>query len=321
MPFQILSLSGGGYLGYYTASVIAGLEKQAGRPLAQCFDLMGGTSVGGIIALCLAQEVPAEQIREAFEKHGTRIFSGRPKSHGIVDTLGEIARSAFAPSHNARALRSTIGDLLGPSLRLGDLKHSVLISSVDLTSGEARLFESYNDEDKALNAVDVAMATSAVPTFFPMVRIGKGLYADGGLFANAPDLQAVHAAQYRRTVPARQLRVLSVGTASSHFPLSKSREKLGAIDWMTDEHLMRIAMSAQQSSVETMLREQFGDHYLRIDARQSPAQRKVLGLTVATKEATRMLGDLARQSVKEVGDDARLIRMLRHKAGGRLSRK
>ena len=90
---------------------------------------------------------------------------------------------------------------------------------------------------------------------------------------------------------------------------------------MVDEHLMRIAMSAQQSSVETMLREQFGDHYLRIDARQSPAQRKVLGLTVATKEATRMLGDLARHSIKEFRDDARLIRMLRHKAGGRLSRK
>ena len=314
MPFQILSLSGGGYLGYYTAGVIADIEKQAGRPLAQCFDLMAGTSVGGIIALCLAQEVPAEEIRAAFEKHGTEIFSDRPKSHGIVDTLGEIARSAFAPSHNARALRLTISDLLGASLRLGDLKHPVTISSVDLTTGEARLFESYSHGDKALSAVDVAMATSAVPTFFPMVRIGKGLYADGGLFANAPDLQAVHAAQYRLKIPGRQLRVLSVGTASSHFPLSKSREKLGAIDWMTDEHLMRIAMSAQQSSVEAMLGEQLGDHYLRIDARQTPAQRKVLGLTVATKKATRMLGDLAQQSVRQVRDEARLARMLRHKA-------
>ena len=314
MPFQILSLSGGGYLGYYTAGVIAGLEKQAGRPLAQCFDLMAGTSVGGIIALCLAQEVPAEEIRVAFEEHGTEIFSDRPKSHGIVDTLGEIARSAFAPSHNARALRSTISDLLGASLRLGDLKRPVMISSVDLMTGEARLFESRSRGDKALSAVDVAMATSAVPTFFPMVRIGKGLYADGGLFANAPDLQAVHAAQYRLKIPGRQLRVLSVGTASSHFPLSKSREKLGAIDWMTDEHLMRIAMSAQQSSVEAMLGEQLEDRYLRIDARQTPAQRKVLGLTVATKKATRMLGDLAHQSVRQVRDDARLVRMLRHKA-------
>jgi len=144
------------------------------------------------------------------------------------------------------------------------------------------------------------MATSAVPTFFPMVRIGNGLFADGGLFANAPDLQSAHEAEYKLNVPTRQLRLLSIGTTSGHFPLSADREKLGALDWLTDEHLMRISMSAQQSSVDTMLRDRLGKRYLRIDHRQSPAQRKVLGLNVATDEATRILGELER--------------MLRHKS-------
>ena len=53
MPFQILSLSGGGYLGLYTITVLTKLERGLGRPLASCFDLLAGTSVGGIIALGL----------------------------------------------------------------------------------------------------------------------------------------------------------------------------------------------------------------------------------------------------------------------------
>lgn len=188
-----------------------------------------------------------------------------------MDTLGDIARSAFAPRHDDRALRLTVGALLGRSVRLGDLDHPVVISSVDLTSGEAYLFATHHPEDRKFSAVDIAMATSAVPTFFPMVRIGNGLFADGGLFANAPDLQAAHEAEYKLNVPTRQLRLLSIGTTSGHFPLSDDREKLGALDWLTDEHLMRISMSAQQSSVDTMLRDRLGERYTRIDHRQSPA--------------------------------------------------
>jgi predicted acylesterase/phospholipase RssA len=47
MPFQILSLSGGGYLGLYTISVVAELERQIRAPIASRFDLIAGTSVGG----------------------------------------------------------------------------------------------------------------------------------------------------------------------------------------------------------------------------------------------------------------------------------
>ncbi len=57
-PFHILSLSGGGFLGLYTVSVLAGLEEETGQPLARRFELLAGTSVGGIIALGLAAEIP-----------------------------------------------------------------------------------------------------------------------------------------------------------------------------------------------------------------------------------------------------------------------
>ena len=68
MPIQILSLSGGGYLGLYTAAVLAAIEERIKAPLATRFDLIAGTSVGGIIALGIANEVPAADIKKAFEE-------------------------------------------------------------------------------------------------------------------------------------------------------------------------------------------------------------------------------------------------------------
>ena len=77
MPFQILCLSGGGFLGLYSISLLAAIEEQFGAPLAAHFDLIAGTSVGGIIALGLAAEVPAQKIKLAFEANGGMIFSNR----------------------------------------------------------------------------------------------------------------------------------------------------------------------------------------------------------------------------------------------------
>jgi patatin-like phospholipase/acyl hydrolase len=314
MPFQILSLSGGGYLGYYTAAVLTGLETKVRWPIARCFDLLAGTSVGGMIALCLAREIPTERICAAFEAHGTKIFSSRPKSRGVVGAIGDFARSAFTPAGNGEALRETAVELLGPSTRLGDLAHPVMVTSVDLSSGAARLFSSHDEKDRKLLAVDVALATSAVPTYFPMIRIGKGLFADGGLFANAPDLQALHEAEVTLGVPAGQVRMLSVGTTSAHYAIPQKRTKLGAIDWLTDKHLLRISMAAQQTSVDSLMRGRLGDHYLRIDQAQSSARQHVLDLDVATPEATRILGDMARHSVASLSDDAHLARLLKHEA-------
>ena len=78
-PFRILSLAGGGYLGLYTACVLAELEEMAGEPLGRRFDLIGGTSVGGLLAIALAFEMPMWDLRELFLRHGSLSRCG---SHG-----------------------------------------------------------------------------------------------------------------------------------------------------------------------------------------------------------------------------------------------
>lgn len=75
--YHVLALSGGGYRGLYTATVLAELETVLGRPIASHFDLICGTSAGGMLALGLAAEIPAYELKALFEEQGSRIFGCR----------------------------------------------------------------------------------------------------------------------------------------------------------------------------------------------------------------------------------------------------
>src|SRR6266576_55466 len=94
--FRILSLDGGGIKGAFTASVVAALEKDTGKAAADYFDLITGTSTGGIVAIGLGLGLPAKQIMEFYSKHGPTIF---PSTSLIQRTRGFI-RQLFAPKHS-----------------------------------------------------------------------------------------------------------------------------------------------------------------------------------------------------------------------------
>jgi uncharacterized protein len=103
--FGILALSGGGFLGLYTIAILAALEKEIGAPIASRFDLLAGTSVGGIIALGLAAEIPVRDIQDAFEKNGTKIFSDRAAATGGLRSFLELRRNALRPKYQAPQAR------------------------------------------------------------------------------------------------------------------------------------------------------------------------------------------------------------------------
>ena len=74
---QALCLSGGGFLGLFSAYFLAECEQSIGRPIASCFDLIAGTSIGGITALAVALEIPMTRVVQFFEERGPQIFSAR----------------------------------------------------------------------------------------------------------------------------------------------------------------------------------------------------------------------------------------------------
>lgn len=309
--FNILSLSGGGFLGLYTVSVLAGLEQAAGAPIARHFDLMAGTSVGGIIALGLAAEVPAATIKAAFERNGRDIFSNRPAATSWWGTVRDLARFVHKPKYQTDALRRTIVELVGEGTRIGDLKHPVIVPTINLTEGKPQLFKTPHHRefqtDLYLKVVDVALATAAAPTYFPIAEIGDALFADGGLYATSPDLLALHEAQHFLGQPDGNLHLLSVGTASAKFSFARAtRRQLGAFGWLRDQRLVNVIIAAQQHAVDSMLRQWLGDRYLRLDADRSKEQERELAIDVATADAQRAIGGLAAATIQSHLNNERL---------------
>lgn len=317
--FNILSLSGGGYLGLYTISVLAALEQEFSGPIAQHFDLIAGISVGGIIALGLASEVSAADIKTAFERDGTTIFSSRPAPSGWVDTFSDIARFWSKPKYQSDALRRTITGLIGEQTRIADLKHPVIIPAVNLTKGNPQIFKTPHHPDfrtdLRLNAVDVGLATAAAPTYFPIAEIGDSLFADGGLYANSPDLLAVHEAEHFFKRDVGDIFLLSVGTTTAQFSFAHAHgRQLGALGWMREQRLVNVMIAAQQYSVDFMMKHRLGDRYLRLDAVQSKEQERHLALDVATVQAQKTIKGLAEATVQSSINNIFLKELLTYKA-------
>lgn len=319
MRFNILSLSGGGFLGLYTITVLSALEKVSREPIARRFDLLAGTSVGGIIALGLAAEVPAKTIQTAFERNGIAIFSDRPTPTNFFSTIWDIGRSIFKPRHQADALKRTIAEIVGPNTQIGELKHRVLVPAVNLTKGRPQIFKTPHHPtfctDSHLKVVDVALATAAAPTYFPIAEIGNSLYADGGLYANSPDLLAVHEAEHFLGQVKDSIYLLSIGTTTSQFSFAHAcGRQLGLFGWSREQRLVNVIIASQQHSVNYIMEHRLADRYLRLDTDRSKEQERHLALDVATEHAQKTIRGLADATMQARISDPRLNAFLTHKA-------
>ena len=319
MRFQILCLSGGGFRGLFTAEALAGLEEAAGVGLAQCFDLVAGTSIGGIIALGLAAGVPARRIADAFREHGETVFPRSWPPLGGLSAALDLVRSARRARYRSEPLARLVAGLVGEATKIGDLKRRVMIPAVNLTKGRPQVFKTPHHptfvRDRRLRLVDVALATSAAPSYFPLHAIGDELFADGGLYANAPDLLAQHEAEHFLGQSIDDVSVLSVGTTTAQFSLAHATgHDLGWLGWMRGQRLAQAMIGAQQINAESMMRHRLGARYLRIDMTRSPEQAAHLGLDVATPEAARTLAGLAEAALREHLGKPSLADILAHRA-------
>jgi len=317
--FQILALSGGGYLGLYTATVLSHLEQACGVPLGRKFDLLAGTSVGGIIALGLAAEVPAKEIKSAFEEFGTTIFSRRSVPKTSVGRGFDLLRSALTPKYDSAGLRETLLSLFPKGLLIGDLLHPVIIPTVNLTKGKPQIFKTPHHPtfvtDLHRSVIDVAIAGAAAPTFFPIAEVANELYADGGLYANAPDILALHEAEHFLGASVDGVRLLSVGTTTAQFSFSHEHgNNIGITGWLSDQRLINVILASQQQSVGYMAAHRLGDRYLRLDALQSKEQERYLALDVATEAAQKTIRGLADSTAQEHASDPILKSILEHTA-------
>src|SRR6266700_6061663 len=145
LQFQVLALSGGGCRGLYTAKVLELLEEKTGGPLAQHFDLICGTSIGGIIAMALALEIRASKIVEVFVKEGEEIFGGHTKQRRLREgrwwdkywPVG-MSRAIHSTKHLRKVLEKE--EFFGNRV-LGECRHPVIVPTVNFTTAIPQLFK------------------------------------------------------------------------------------------------------------------------------------------------------------------------------------
>lgn len=281
-PFYVLALSGGGFRGLYTATILKELEAAFGSPLAQHFDLICGTSVGGLLALGLGAEIEASELCGKFEESGEKIFDSRKGGRKL------LGRWACA-RHDGDGLKETVKEILKDRL-FGDMRHRVLIPTVNFTTGLAATLKTPHhprlERDWKWTAVDVALATTAAPTYFPLFQNELGTFCDGGLVANAPGLLGLHEAKHFLGVDPSRVRVISIGTLSCGFTMPGDGDlDRGIAQW--GSALFSLMISSQESLTNYILGHELGDRYLRVDENIGPDQSSDVRELDSVSRATR----------------------------------
>jgi hypothetical protein len=249
MTKHVLSIDGGGIFGLIPAMVLAEIEAQTGKACADLFDLIAGTSTGGIIACGLAARVPASQLVELYRDHGGEIFS---RGLGWEVTSGN---GLAAPKYSAAVLERYLVQVLGDKMLSDSATHVEVPATLCGPHTQPFWFSSWSGQNFKLR--DVARATSAAPYYFPPAIIspedGDPLtFADGGLFANNPEVDAALAAM-SIWPDDHNLFVLSLGCGYSALSVP-AKPDWGGADWILGGLIdMQLQLSVDANLVRAQL--------------------------------------------------------------------
>jgi len=230
--FRILSIDGGGIRGVFPAAYLAEMERRFldGRSIATCFDMVAGTSTGGIIALALAHGMSAREALQIYVDRGTRIFPGLSGWRKWRRLLRWISRPKYDQSVLREELLSVFGDKV-----LDDASTRLVVPSFEGRHGEPFLYKTPHhpdyQKDRHQRFAHVALHTSAAPSYYPAVDNDGLFMIDGGIWANNPVMNALVDVLACYDVPRENIRILSLGTGESEFTLGESVRSGGVRHW------------------------------------------------------------------------------------------
>ena len=257
--FYILSLDGGGIRGLITARVIAEIEARTGRFASQLFDLIAGTSTGGLLALALAAPglIGEPAARAA---HFVKVFENAEKN--IFVRRGSASFGIMDERYHSEAFERYLRDYFGESM-ISEAVCDVLITSYDLVERDVVIWSQF-DARKSESA-DVpfwlaARSTTAAPTYFDPARLegggeGDRSFIDGVMAANNPAMCAY--AHSIKVAPDKRPFLVSIGTGVSDHPAKrKSDLNWGAAHWAKE--ILHVLIEGSSEVVDWQLREIIG---------------------------------------------------------------
>jgi uncharacterized protein len=293
---RVLSIDGGGIRGLIPALVLAELERRAGRQVFELFDLLAGTSTGGILAcaLCAPDPLPAERLVALYEEEGPEIFDR---------SLWQRVRSAeglLDEKYDAAALERALERFLARK-RLKDTRPDLLVPAYDMGEPGPYFFKSRKareDSDEDFTLSEVARATAAAPTYFEPLPLDERTLVDGGVFAVNPAMSAF--AEVLRFDPSAEVVLLSLGTGER----TRRRRFADIRDWGLVEWarpVLDVVFDGISDAVDYQLRHALGEgRYWRLQVELSRASDD---LDDASPENLRHLRAHAEELIQERSND------------------
>lgn len=229
---RLLCIDGGGIAGTFPAAVLAGLEENVGKPIGTYFDLIAGTSSGGILAIGISMGIRASDLLEMYLNHGPEIFGHENRSiwNSFLHKF-RIIRHIYRNKYDSATLHKVLDTVL-KNRKIGDAKTRLIIPAWNPNIQRVYIYKTAHDRrfmtDYRALAVDAALATSAAPTYFGQHVTEDGIrLIDGGIWANNPiGLAAVEATSVLNW-PRNSIRILSLGCLQKIYD---TPEKMGKFE-------------------------------------------------------------------------------------------
>ena len=262
----------GTYTATYLDRVAVAFAKRRGitaLDLGAAFDLIVGTSTGGIIACALAAGVPLSDIVTLYVEHGSRIFS-RPLPSGALGVIRDTWKRPPALATGAAVLRKALTNKLGTTT-LGEIYAGrgigLAVPAVEMSQHRAWVFKTphltnmTNHRDDGYTLVDVCLATAAAPIYRSMAAVdhpdasssGFNVFVDGGLWANNPVLAGLIDA-LDMAMPGQDIQIFCLGTCPmpAGEQIAKPELNRGLLAWKFGGEAANLAVDAQQFAYDHM---------------------------------------------------------------------
>ncbi|QDT09450.1 Patatin-like phospholipase [Planctomycetes bacterium K23_9] len=334
--FQILAFDGGGIRGAFGLGFLQELESLTNAKVRDCFDMIAGTSTGGITALGLGIGLGGQELVEFYEESGRAIFTPRPpyapRKRWLKPVYPWLKKMALTKSGNnidhffisrycPHALRDALHGGFG-DLRMKDISGPRIIApSINLTAGCPYVFGTphipMHLPDAEIPVLDVLLATTAAPTYFPHHEMPNGCsYADGGLWAGSPGLLGLAEALRVRQLclcddvtpsfSTDEIFMLTIGTGTTQYSLTPPGGDAGALYWAS--RIADVMMSSQVQGLTIPLKFLLSDRVKSINFALPDDSWKLDAV-----DHMEEMFDLGRQAARENADDLSAM-FLNHQA-------